>query len=214
MGPDDARGDDSVDSPAARRAGRVGAVLLVAAIALALDIVSKAIVVARLSEDESVRLAGGALYLVQARNDGAAFSIGSGASVTIVFTLVAAIVAVIIVRTARRLRSLWWAVSLGLILGGALGNLVDRLFRAPGVGRGYVVDWISVFADAGGRFPIFNLADSAITCGAVLAVVLSLLGVDFDGVRAGRSGGREGRESRRGAGGVADVGDVGDGAGG
>lgn len=202
-----APGGGEAESAPRRGSGRVGAVLLVAAFALALDIVSKVIVVAQLSPDDSVRLLGGAIYLVQARNAGAAFSIGSGASMTIVFTVIAAIVAVVIVRTARRLRSLWWAVSLGLILGGALGNLVDRLFRAPGVGRGYVVDWISVFADDGARFPIFNLADSAITCGAVLAVLLALLGVDFDGARHSRSDERAQRASRR------DATSAGDGAG-
>ena len=62
-----------------------------------------------------------------------------------------------------------WAVALGLVLGGALGNLTDRIFRAPGVGRGQVVDWISLFGPDGVHWPIFNLADSAIVCGAVLA---------------------------------------------
>lgn len=191
------RRGDVIESGRRRGAGRVRVVLLVALLALGLDIASKVLVVARLSEDHSVRLLGGALYLVQARNAGAAFSIGSNASMTVVFTVIAAIVAVVIVRTARRLRSLWWAVSLGLILGGAVGNLVDRLFRAPGFGRGYVVDWISVFADAGARFPIFNLADSAITCGAVLAVLLALLGVDFDGARQGRRDERARRAAAR-----------------
>jgi signal peptidase II len=92
----------------------------------------------------------------------------------------------VILRTARRLRSIGWAVSLGLILGGALGNIVDRLFRAPGVGRGHVVDWISPFSDDGSRFAIFNLADSAITCGAVLAAILALRGIDLDGRRGPR----------------------------
>lgn len=173
----------AVEARPQRRPGRVRVVLIVAACAVALDAASKILVVALLGEDESVRLLGGALYLVQARNAGAAFSIGSDASMTAVFTVIAAIVAAVIVRTARQLRSGWWALALGLILGGALGNLVDRLFRAPGFARGHVVDWISVFADDGGRFPIFNLADSAITCGAILAVLLAVLGVDFDGSR-------------------------------
>ncbi|MDR1999025.1 MAG: signal peptidase II, partial [Frankiaceae bacterium] len=178
--------EDAAAAPA-DRPGRVGAVLIVAGAALAADIVSKAIVAARLEEPHVVRLLGGALYLVQARNAGAAFSIGADASMTVVFTVVAAVVAAVIVRVARRLRSRSWAVGLGLILGGAVGNLVDRLFRAPGFGRGHVVDWISVFDDHGGRFPIFNLADSAITCGAVLAVALAMLGIDFDGARQRRA---------------------------
>ena len=79
------------------------------------------------------------------------------------------------------MRSTGWAVSLGLILGGALGNLVDRIFRAPGVFRGHVVDWISLFGPNAEHWPIFNLADSAIVCGAILAGVLSLLGIALDG---------------------------------
>ena len=67
------------------------------------------------------------------------------------------------------------------MLGGALGNPNDRLFREPGFGRAAVVDWISLFSDDGHIWPIFNLADSAIVCGAVLAAILALRGVDIDG---------------------------------
>src|SRR5436305_526141 len=83
----------------------------------------------------------GAIYLVETRNSGAAFALGTGA--TAVLTVIALAVVAIILRTARRMYSVGWAVALGLILGGALGNIVDRLFREPGVGRGHVVDWIS-----------------------------------------------------------------------
>jgi signal peptidase II len=96
------------------------------------------------------------------------------------------VVVVVIVRTASRLQSRSWAVALGLILGGALGNLVDRIFRAPGVFRGYVVDWISLFGPYGAHWPIFNLADSAIVCGAILAAGLSLFGIALDGTRGRR----------------------------
>jgi signal peptidase II len=156
----------------------------VAVVALALDIASKLIVVAALSDREPVRLLGGALYLTEARNPGAAFGLGAGTpAATVLFTVVAVVVVLVIVRTARQLRSLGWAVAFGLILGGALGNLVDRLLRAPGIGRGHVVDWISVFASDGSVFPIFNAADSAITCGAALAVLMALRGIEFDGRR-------------------------------
>jgi signal peptidase II len=160
----------------------VGLFAAVAVAVLVLDIVSKAIVVAKLQNHPPVRLLGGAIYLVETRNSGAAFSVGTGA--TIVLTVIALAVVVVILRTARRMRSIGWAVALGLILGGALGNIVDRLFRSPGVGRGHVVDWISLFSNDGSRFAIFNLADSAITCGAVLAAILALRGVDLDGTRA------------------------------
>jgi signal peptidase II len=85
------------------------------------------------------------------------------------------------------MRSAGWAVALGLVLGGALGNLGDRLFRSPGPGRGWVVDWISLFGPDGVHWPIFNLADSAIVCGALTAAVLAVRGIDLDG-RSGRRG--------------------------
>jgi signal peptidase II len=88
---------------------------------------------------------------------------------------------VVIARIARRLRSAGWAVALGLVLGGALGNLMDRIFRAPGPLQGHVVDVVSLFAPDGSVWPVFNLADSAIVSGGVLLVVLALLGRDYDG---------------------------------
>jgi signal peptidase II len=111
------------------------------------------------------------------RNPGAAFSFAEGA--TVVFTAIAVVVVAVILRVSRRLGSLGWAASLGLLLGGASGNLVDRLFRSPGPGRGAVVDFIDFQV-----FPSFNVADSAITVGAVLAVLLSLRGIELDGSRA------------------------------
>ena len=86
-----------------------------------------------------------------------------------------------IARIARRLRSTGWAVALGLVLGGALGNLTDRIFRAPGPLQGHVVDVVSLFAPDGSVWPVFNLADSAIVCGGVLMVILSSRGLDPDG---------------------------------
>ena len=141
---------------------------------LAVDVVSKLVVVARLRDP--VELLGGLLTLRLTRNPGAAF--GMAGSATVLFTLVAVAVVVVIGRTARRLRSVGWAVTLGLILGGALGNLSDRIFRAPGPFRGHVVDWLEL-----PHWPIFNIADSAIVCGAVLAVLLSMRGIGLDGRR-------------------------------
>ena len=86
---------------------------------------------------------GNVFMLTQVRNGGAAFNLG-GTSITIVFTLIAAGVVIYILRTARNLRSTAWAITLGLLLGGATGNLIDRIFRAPGPFRGNVVDWIEV----------------------------------------------------------------------
>lgn len=149
----------------------------VAALVLVADIVSKALVVAHLRPDEPVHLIGNVLMLWLTRNPGAAFSVGTGE--TIVFTVIAFGVVVYIARTARKLYSLGWAVALGLLLGGAMGNLADRIFRAPGVFRGDVVDWIAVTR----YYPIFNLADSAIVCGGILTVILAMRGYHLDGTR-------------------------------
>jgi len=167
------------------RSRKVGLFVSVAAIVLALDVAAKLIVVAKLPETHApVRILGGVFYLQQTRNSGAAFSLGTG--FTIILTLVAIAVVVVIARTAGRMRSAGWAVALGLILGGALGNLADRVFRAPGFGRGHVVDWISAFGPNAKYWPIFNLADSAIVCGALLAALLALLGIDLNGRSARR----------------------------
>ncbi len=156
--------------------------LTLAALVLLADLGTKLLVVATVDRGENLRVLGGLVYLTHARNTGAAFSFAEG--FTVVFTLIAVVVAVVIVRTARRLASTGWAVALGLVLGGALGNLVDRLFREPGFLRGGVVDFVSVFAPNGEVYPIFNVADSAIVCGGVLGVWLALRGVEFDGTRA------------------------------
>nr|WP_202420313.1 signal peptidase II [Actinomadura rayongensis] len=148
----------------------------VACAALALDVISKIIVVATLQDRAPIRLLGGLLTLRETRNSGAAFSIGTG--YTIIFTVIACGVVVAIVRTARNLRSVPWAVCLGLLLGGALGNLVDRVLRAPAPFQGHVVDWIEW-----PHWPVFNLADSAIVCGGVLAVLLAARGLQLDGTR-------------------------------
>ena len=162
---------------------RIGLFAVVALLAFLADLISKVIVVAELplepSNAEPTRILWGLFYFDQVRNSGAAFSLGTG--FTVILTVVAVGVVGVIVRTASRMRSKGWAVALGLVLGGAIGNLTDRIFRAPNVFRGHVVDWISVFGPRGEHWPIFNLADSAIVCGAILAGLLSLRGVEFDG---------------------------------
>jgi len=173
-----------VDPPAdvPRRRPRTRLLLALAAVVLLADLVSKLVVVATIGPGEDIRLLGGALYLTHLRNTGAAFSFAEG--FTVLFTLVAVAVAVVIVRTARRLFSTAWAITLGLVLGGALGNLIDRVFRDPGFLRGGVVDFLSVFGPDGRVWPVFNIADSAIVCGGVLGVVLALRGIEFDGTRS------------------------------
>jgi signal peptidase II len=167
------------DAGPGRPAGQRRRVLLLCATAggvLTLDIISKLLVVVHLAGREPVDLIPGVLDLQLTRNAGAAFSVAGGA--TVLFTLVAVAVVVVIARTARQLRSTGWVLVFGLVLGGALGNLVDRLFRSPGPLRGHVVDWIHLH-----HWPVFNLADSAIVVGAVLAVLMSLRGVGIDGSR-------------------------------
>jgi signal peptidase II len=164
----------------APRRRRVGVLLSVALLAYLLDLGSKLLVVARLEDHNPIHLIGTWVMLQATRNPGAAF--GMGAAMTIVFTIIATSVVVVICRLARRLYSLPWAIALGLLLGGAFGNLTDRIFRAPAVFRGAVVDFISVK-----HFAVFNLADSAIVCGGILVVVLSFLGTNPDGSVQGGS---------------------------
>jgi signal peptidase II len=164
------------------RRPRMLLLLSIAVAVLAIDALSKVLVVANIEPGENIKLLGGAVYLTFWRNTGAAFSFAEGA--TVLFSLIAVAVAVVIVRQARRLYSTGWAVALGLVLGGAIGNLADRIFRAPGFLRGGVVDFISVFAPDGRVFPVFNAADSAITIGGILGVLLALRGIEFDGTRS------------------------------
>jgi signal peptidase II len=165
------------DEPSHERS-RLPLLLGVAGLVLACDLVSKWLAVRELGDREPVELLGGLLTLRLVRNAGAAFGLAQG--LTIAFTVVAAAVVVVILRLSRRLRSLPWAVALGLVLGGAVGNLVDRVFRAPAAGRGHVVDFLEL-----PHWPVFNLADSAIVCAGVLMVLLSVRGTTYDGSRSG-----------------------------
>jgi signal peptidase II len=159
----------------------VAALLLLAAIALGvygLDQLTKFLITSRLAENDVVPLLGPVLQLHYVSNSGAAFSFATG--FTWIFSIVAVGVVVVIVWFARRIKSLAWATMFGLVLGGAIGNLNDRLFRPPGFGVGHVIDFISIYG-----FPaIFNVADVAITTAMALFILLSLRGVGLDGSRA------------------------------
>jgi signal peptidase II len=146
----------------------------VAAAIVVIDQITKAMAVEWLMGQPPVEIIGSWLRLLYAENTGAAFGIGTG--FTWIFTAIAIVVAIVIVRTSRNLGSKAWAVALGGLLGGAVGNLIDRLVRDPGPGQGYVVDFIAL-----PNFPVFNVADMAITCSAVLMIVLTLRGVEFAG---------------------------------
>lgn len=169
--------ESSPSEPTPRPASRRRLVLLLAVVAAAvygIDQVTKVLAVARLEPGRPRPLLGDLLQLHLIRNAGAAFSFATG--VTWVLTVVAVVVVVVVVRSARRLGSRGWAVTLGLLLGGALGNLTDRVLRAPGVGRGHVVDFI----DYGGLF-IGNVADVAIVVAAVAVALQAVRGVGLDG---------------------------------
>ena len=126
-----------------------------------------------------ISLLGGFLKFIYTENTGAAFSLGTG--VTWIFPLIAIIVAVVIVRLSRNLGSIWWAVAFGGLLGGLTGNLLDRLTRAPGLGRGYVVDFIQL-----PNWPIFNVSDMCIDGAAILMVLLTLRGISYRGAPPAR----------------------------
>jgi signal peptidase II len=158
---------------------RVALLAVIAATVVILDLLTKIIIVATVTPGESVRLLGGLVYFSLIRNPGAAFSMATG--MTWLLALVAIGVVIVIIRMAPKLRSTPWAVSLGLVLGGAIGNLIDRIFRSPGFLQGHVVDFVSVFGPNAEYFPIFNVADSAITIGGISLVITALLGIDFDG---------------------------------
>lgn len=145
-------------------------------VAYAVDQATKALAVARLEPDRPIALVGDLLQLRLTRNPGAAFSLATGR--TWLITLVALVVIVAVLRSSRRLGSMPWAVALGLLLGGALGNLTDRLLREPGVGRGHVVDFIAY-----GQLFVGNAADVAIVTAAGLVVLLGLRGISLDGTR-------------------------------
>lgn len=153
----------------------------VALVVYAFDRVTKFLVVENLALGEPVEILGQLLQFRFVENPGAAFSLGSGT--TWIFAIIATAVAIFIVIFARRIRSAGWAVLFGMLLGGNLGNLTDRLTREPGFGQGYVVDFIQVWG-----FPaIFNIADIAIVSSMGLFILLTLRGVGLDGKRSGRS---------------------------
>lgn len=147
-----------------------------AVFAYAFDQFTKLWVTSTMIEGERIPVLPPLLHWYYIRNSGAAFSIGE--NVTWIFTIVMAGVSVAILLQLRRLGSAWWALSLGLLLGGALGNLTDRLFREPSFAMGHVVDFIQV-----PNFAIFNIADSAVVSGVVIICLLTLRGVGMDGTR-------------------------------
>ncbi|MFD1813021.1 signal peptidase II [Rhodococcus gannanensis] len=155
---------------------RMRMLVVIAATVLGLDLVTKVAAVHFIEPGNPIEIVGDFVTLKLIRNPGAAFSMATG--MTWLLTLVAIAVVIGVIKIGRTLRSPWWALGLGLVLGGALGNLIDRLFRAPGPLQGHVVDFVSV-----GWWPVFNVADSGVVCGAILLVALTLFGLNPDGTR-------------------------------
>lgn len=160
---------------------RIRLLIAVALTVLGGDVATKVLAVARIDPQQPVVVPGGFLELRLLRNPGAAFSLATG--MTWLLTIVAVVVVVVIVRMARRLRSSGWAWGLGLVLGGAIGNLADRLFRAPGPLQGRVVDFVALVHDGRSIWPVFNVADSCIITGGALLVLMAFLGREPDGSR-------------------------------
>jgi signal peptidase II len=160
---------------------RAWIIAIVAPIVLAADLITKQLALSAFEGEPPHRVLGGLFYLQIIRNPGAAWGMATG--MTWVLTLIALAVVIGIVWVLPRLRSTGWAIGLSLVFSGAVGNLVDRFFRAPGALHGHVVDFLSPFAPNGDVFPVFNIADSSICVGGALIVLMALLGRDYDGRR-------------------------------
>ena len=149
-----------------RRTSLVQRLFTLACAVWAIDFLTKNWAVANLSSSPR-QIIGSFLQLTLLRNPGAAFSMATG--FTIIFTTISVGVAIFIMRYAVRITSHWWANVAGLVLGGVLGNLSDRIFREPGFLYGHVIDWIEI-----PHWPIFNVADSSIFIAAGIAILLTI----------------------------------------
>lgn len=143
---------------------------IVAALIWGLDLATKFWAVNNLSQLNQIKVFGSFFQLTLIRNPGAAFSVATGATIFLTFISLAAVATIIIY--SPKITSLGWATALGLVLGGVLGNLTDRLFRSPGFLKGEVIDWLEIR-----NWPVFNLADSAIVVAAAIAIILSIRNV-------------------------------------
>lgn len=154
---------------------------LVAVTVCGLDQLTKWLIISNLEEGDQVKVLGEVLQFHYVRNSGAAFSLASGT--TWIFSIIAVGVTVFIIWYARKIKSLAWSILFGMLLGGTIGNLIDRLFREPSFGLGHVIDFIQVWG-----FPaIFNVADSFIVSSMGLFIILTLRGIRLDGSRSASS---------------------------
>ena len=164
----------SLNSPSDQKHRPISLFTSVALVVYVLDQATKVWAVARLEGEPPITLIRGVFEFGFLRNPGAAF--GMGESITPVLTVLMIVIAGAVLLAATRMRHPGWAVALGLLLGGAVGNITDRIFREPGPFRGHVVDFLHL-----NHWPVFNIADCAITVAAVLVVILSWRGIGLDG---------------------------------
>ncbi|MDP2775797.1 MAG: signal peptidase II [Nocardioides sp.] len=173
---DDATPDHA---PAADPAARRRLWFWFAAVALvvyAIDVSTKVLAVAELTDRDDIPLVGDLLVLHLTRNPGAAFS--TGTQFTEVLSCIAIAAVFVVLWLSRRIGTRAWAVGLGLLLAGVAGNLTDRLLREPGPLRGHVIDFLML-----PNWPVFNIADMSINGAAVLIVIQAFRGVHIDGTR-------------------------------
>jgi signal peptidase II len=149
---------------------------VVACATYALDLGTKILAVSKLTDQPPVEVVGSLLRFNLARNPGAAFS--TGTSYTAVLSCIAVAAVATVLWYSRRLASPLWAIGLGCLLGGVLGNLTDRVFREPGFLRGHVVDFIQL-----PHWPVFNVADMCINVAAGVIILQALRGVSIAGHR-------------------------------
>lgn len=169
---------ESTVSTSSRRIARAVFVATVVVLYL-VDLGTKTLAVSRLTERGRVDVLGDLLGFRLTRNPGAAF--GTGTAFTPVLSCVALLAVCVVVWLALRVADRVWAVALGLLLAGVLGNLTDRVFRAPGPFEGHVVDFIQL-----PHWPIFNVADMCINVAALLILVQAFRGVRLNGTRDGK----------------------------
>ncbi|MEY4151949.1 MAG: hypothetical protein RL470_8 [Actinomycetota bacterium] len=134
-----------------------------------LDFATKVWALTSLSS-EPRKIIGNFLQFTLVHNSGAAFNFATGFSIA--FSLLALAVVIAAIYFAPKITSRGWQISIGLLLGGVLGNLTDRIFREPSFLNGHVIDWIQI-----PHWPVFNIADSAICIAAVISFALSLRNV-------------------------------------
>ncbi len=176
------------DADAHHRRRPLGIFFGVAVTAYLLDLVTKVVAVESLDGRPPVRVLGDVLQLNLVRNPGAAFS--TGTSYTLLLSLVAVTAVTVVLLLSRRLNDRLWAIGLGFLLGGVLGNLTDRVFREPGFLHGHVVDFFQL-----PHWPVFNVADICINVAAGVIILQAVRGVSYTGNRHGEDDGAGSGES-------------------